>query len=73
MDCFWEGKRNGAAAAKIVEQDIMALLREPLTEARARLGIQPPVIYKETLAAFEAAGDAPLLAPLVHDEQAVAA
>jgi hypothetical protein len=56
-----------------VEQDIMALLREPLTEARARLGIQPPVIYKETLAAFEAAGDAPLLAPLVHDEQAVAA
>jgi ubiquinone biosynthesis protein COQ4 len=73
MDCFWEGKRNGAAAAKIVEQDIMALLREPLTEARARLGIQPPVIYKETLAVFEAAGDAPLLAPLVHDEQAVAA
>lgn len=73
MDCFWEGKRNGAAAAKIVEQDIMALLREPLDAARARLGIKPPSIYQETLAVFQAAGDAPLLAPLVYSNEPVAA
>ena len=49
MDCFREGKRNGAAAQKIIEQDIIALLHEPLEAARARLGIAKPVIYRETL------------------------
>lgn len=73
MDCFWEGKRNGAAAAKIVEQDIMALLREPLADARARLGIVMPTVYQETLALFQETGNAPVLAPLVHDAEPVAA
>lgn len=73
MDCFWEGKRNGAAAAKIVEQDIMALLREPLADARARLGIAPPVKYHEALAAFERAGSADALAPGVSEPELVAA
>ncbi|MGA1343760.1 MAG: Coq4 family protein [Hyphomonas sp.] len=49
MDCFREGRRNGAAAAKIIQEDILALMREPLEAARARLGIAKPVIYRETL------------------------
>ncbi len=50
MACFWEGKRNGAAAAKIVEQDIEALLREPLDEARTRLRIRRPELYERAFA-----------------------
>ncbi len=73
MDCFWEGKRNGAAAAKIVEQDIMALLREPLADARARLGIAAPVKYQQALAMFEHTGLAPVIAPGVPAAEPVAA
>lgn len=56
MDCFREGRRNGAAAEKIVRQDIMALMHEPLEAARARLGIVPPRAYKRALGILEAAG-----------------
>jgi len=49
MDCFREGRLNGAAARKIIREDILALMREPLEAARARLGIARPVIYRETL------------------------
>ena len=49
MDCFREGKRNGAAAARIVRQDIIALLHEPLDAARARLNIATPVAYHHAL------------------------
>ncbi len=47
-----EGRRNGKAAARIVDQDIDALLREPISEARARLGIKEPVLYKRALKIF---------------------
>src|SRR3990167_2113502 len=69
MDCFWEGKRNGAAAGKIVQQDIAALLHEPLDEARARLGIQRPVIYEETLALLTQHGYTPTLQPQVMSNE----
>lgn len=49
MDCFWEGKRNGAAAQKIMRQDIVALMKEPLEDARTRLGIRKPVAYHRAL------------------------
>lgn len=41
-----EARRHGAAAAKIHEQDIRALLAEPLESARARMGIGRPVQYE---------------------------
>jgi ubiquinone biosynthesis protein COQ4 len=49
MDCFWEGKRNGAAAKRIVREDIIALMHEPLDAARARLGIRKPEAYHHAL------------------------
>lgn len=73
MDCFWEGKRHGAAAQKIIQQDIIALMHEPLDAARARLGIQPPVIYRETLALLEQHGYTPTLQPQALDAEPVAA
>ncbi len=57
MACFHEGRRNGKAARRIVEQDIMALLEEPLEEARARLGIIEPVAYKRALEQIAEIGD----------------
>jgi ubiquinone biosynthesis protein COQ4 len=56
MDCFWEGKRNGAAAQKIMRQDIVALMKEPLEEVRARLGICKPVAYHRALQVLTAHG-----------------
>lgn len=56
MDCFWEGKRNGAAAQKIMRQDIVALMKEPLEGARARLGIKAPVAYRRALEILTAHG-----------------
>ncbi|PKP80767.1 MAG: hypothetical protein CVT79_13360 [Alphaproteobacteria bacterium HGW-Alphaproteobacteria-18] len=56
MDCFWEGKRHGAAAQKIMRQDIIALMKEPLEDARARLGIKPPAAYRRALEVLTAHG-----------------
>lgn len=56
MDCFREGKRNGAKAAKIMRQDIIALMHEPLEAARARLGIDTPVAYQHALKVLTARG-----------------
>lgn len=44
-----EARRNGKAASRIVEQDIEALLREPLDAARKRLNIAKPVMYKRAI------------------------
>lgn len=49
MDCFREGKRNGAAASRIVREDIIALLHEPLEAARVRLNIARPEAYQRAL------------------------
>ncbi|MFN7054667.1 Coq4 family protein [Hyphomonas sp.] len=56
MDCFREGKRNGAKAQKIMRQDIIALMHEPLEAARARLGIEKPVAYHHALKILTASG-----------------
>ena len=44
-----EGRRNGKIAKKIVAEDIVALLAEPLDAARQRLGVQEPILYKRAL------------------------
>jgi ubiquinone biosynthesis protein COQ4 len=51
-----EGRRNGKAAAKIAHQDIEALMREDIEEARARLGIAKPVIYRECIRQLQSEG-----------------
>lgn len=47
-----EAHHNGKIAKHIVDQDILALLNEPLEDVRARLNIKPPVAYKAALKAF---------------------
>ncbi len=73
MDCFWEGKRNGAAAMKIIQEDIIALLHEPLDAARKRLGIEQPAIYYETLKLLTRHGYSPSLQPQEMNAEPVAA
>ncbi|MEQ1726698.1 MAG: Coq4 family protein [Sphingopyxis sp.] len=51
-----EGQRCGKAARQIVEQDVHALLAEPLEDARARLGITPPSVYEQAHAAYRGRG-----------------
>ena len=51
-----EGRKLGRAAAKIAHQDIAALMREDITEARARLGIGRPENYRQCLAILESEG-----------------
>ncbi|MEQ1688304.1 MAG: Coq4 family protein, partial [Sphingopyxis sp.] len=51
-----EGQRCGRAAAQIVDQDMYALLAEPLEAARARLGITPPTLYHAAHAAYRGRG-----------------
>ena len=52
-DVLAEGRRNGKAAKRIVEQDIIALLDQPLQEVRERLNIRKPVLYREALEVFK--------------------
>lgn len=56
MACFREGLTNGRAAAKIIEEDIFALLEEPLESARKRLRIAEPVAYRRALQVCSGAG-----------------
>lgn len=44
-----EGRKLGRAAAKISHQDIAALMREDIGEARARLNIGKPDVYRQCL------------------------
>ncbi|MFN3864394.1 MAG: Coq4 family protein [Erythrobacter sp.] len=53
-----EGRRLGKVAAKIAHQDIVALMREDIGAARARLNIGTPDIYRECLAILEREGTA---------------
>lgn len=73
MDCFWEGKRNGAKASRIIQEDIVALMHEPLAAARARIGIDEPVVYKETLELLTRHGYSPTLNPQSMTAEPVAA
>lgn len=49
-----EAKQNGKLAEKIADQDILALLAEPLNAVRARLNINAPRAYKKALREIEA-------------------
>jgi ubiquinone biosynthesis protein COQ4 len=51
-----EGYRIGKTAKNLVHEDIIALLKEPLAEARLRLGIPEPVAYKAAHAAMLSRG-----------------
>ncbi len=54
LKAVWrEARENGRAAAKIMDQDILALLHEPLADVRARLNIKPPTAYKAALRAYD--------------------
>ncbi|HNW18797.1 MAG TPA: Coq4 family protein [Sphingorhabdus lacus] len=46
MKAVQEGYHIGNAAKNIVHEDIVALLKEPLADARKRLGIAEPVAYR---------------------------
>lgn len=46
MKAVHEGYRIGKSAKNLVHEDIYALLKEPLVDARKRLGIPEPVAYK---------------------------
>lgn len=56
MKAVHEGYRIGKAAKNIVHEDIAALLREPLADARKRLGIAEPVAYRAAHEAMRAGG-----------------
>ena len=47
-----EGRRNGKAAKRIIEQDIVSLLDQPIDAVRKRLNIAEPVLYKRALSVF---------------------
>ncbi|MGA0599359.1 Coq4 family protein [Caulobacter sp. KR2-114] len=51
-----EARRHGAASAKIYEQDVRALLAEPLEAARARMGIGRPTQYENAHRRLRAKG-----------------
>ena len=53
-----EGRRLGRTAAKISHQDIAALMREDIGEARARLNIGKPEVYRQCLTILESEGTA---------------
>lgn len=52
-----EGQRNGKAASKLAHLDVEALMREDIDEARARLNIGKPMIYRECLRILESEGN----------------
>jgi ubiquinone biosynthesis protein COQ4 len=51
-----EGQRHGTLAANIMDEDITALLREPLEAARARLNIGAPTRYTQAHQAYRSVG-----------------
>ena len=54
--CIREARRIGKAAGNLAQQDIAALLREPLGAARARLNIGTPHAYVRAHEVMRAAG-----------------
>ena len=51
-----EAQRMGTAAQRIIEQDVRALLAEPLEAARARLGIKPTTYYTKAHSVYRSRG-----------------
>lgn len=52
-----EGQLLGKAAAKLAHMDVEAVMREDIDQARARLGIGEPVLYRECLEILEGEGN----------------
>ena len=49
MNSVKEARRNGRDSLPLMSEDIVALLREPLEDARKRLNIREPLAYKHAL------------------------
>ena len=56
MKAVHEGYRIGKAAKNIVHEDIIELLKEPLSDARKRMGIPEPVAYQAAHEAMRSGG-----------------
>lgn len=51
-----EGQRLGKAAAKLAHMDVDAVMREDIDDARARLAIGKPVVYRQCLDLLQTEG-----------------
>ena len=51
-----EGQRNGTAAANLVDESIIDLLAEPIEEARKRLNIGQPTLYRAAHSTYRSRG-----------------
>lgn len=60
-DVLAEGRRNGKAAKRIIEQDIVGLLDQPIADVRKRLNIAEPVLYQRALKVFSSYDQDPQL------------
>lgn len=60
-DVLAEGRRNGKQAKRIVDQDIEALLDQPIDEVRERLNIAKPVLYRRAMDVFRSYDQDPFL------------
>lgn len=58
MACYHEGIRNGKAAGPIIQEDIIALMHEPLAAARERLNIARPEAYLKAIEQISQLGNA---------------
>ena len=56
MAAIRQGQRHGSAAPSIINEDIMALLAEPLDAARKRLRIGAPTEYQRAHQAYRSVG-----------------
>lgn len=63
MGAVAEAQRMGKVARRLIDEDIRALLAEPISEARARMGIAEPVTYKRAHAEWRGQGVDPYRLP----------
>lgn len=56
MKSVRQARKSGAACPRLIEQDITALLSEPLEDARKRLNIAKPTAYREAHTALRTQG-----------------
>ncbi|TNE34129.1 MAG: hypothetical protein EP350_02500 [Alphaproteobacteria bacterium] len=56
LEALREGRRLGRAAEKLAQQEVESLMREDIDEARRRLNIGKPEIYRQCLEILESEG-----------------
>lgn len=54
-----QASRNGKIAGKVAREDFRELVKENLEQARARLGINPPTLYKACMDTYAELGKTP--------------